>query len=140
MTRVYVDMVADLFHFGHVEMLRRARLLGDELVVGLHSDEDCAAYKRPPVMKLHERAAVVQACRYVDEVLLNAPLVSDRDWIERNRLDIVVHGDDFSEEVARRYYAVSMDMGIFRFIPYTQGISTTEIIERLRHVDENVEE
>jgi len=46
MTRVYVDMVADLFHPGHVNILRSARALGHELVVGFHSDQDATAYKR----------------------------------------------------------------------------------------------
>ena len=55
MTRVYVDMAADLFHFGHVELLRRARELGDVLVVGIHSDETVARYKRSTVMTMEER-------------------------------------------------------------------------------------
>ncbi len=56
-TRVYVDMVGDLFHAGHVALLRAARALGDELVVGVLSDADAAAYKRTPVMTLEERLA-----------------------------------------------------------------------------------
>ena len=74
MTRVYADMVADLFHAGHVEFLRRARELGDELVVGIHSDETVAGYKRAPVMTMAERVRVVAACRHVDEVVPDAPL------------------------------------------------------------------
>ena len=63
MTRVYADMVGDLFHHGHVEFLRRARDLGDELVVGVHSDATAESYKRTPVMTMDERVRVVEACR-----------------------------------------------------------------------------
>lgn len=131
MIRVYADMVADLFHFGHVEFLRQSKMLGDELVVGVHSDQTVTEYKRPPVMKMEERIAVVRACRYVDEVLPDAPLVADEDWLDRHRLDLVVHGDDFDEEDLLRYYGPARQRGILRLVPYTAGISTTEIIRRL---------
>jgi len=131
MTRVYADMVADLFHSGHVEFLRKAKALGDELVVGVHSDDDAAAYKRRPVLSMGERVTLVASCRYVDEVLPNAPIAVTRDWIERHRIDLVVHGDDFDAEHVAQYYSVPLEMGIFRTVPYTKGISTTEIIGRL---------
>ena len=54
-------MVGDLFHFGHVRLFERAALLGDELVVGLHSDAVVASYKRLPVLSLDERVAVISA-------------------------------------------------------------------------------
>ena len=55
MGRVYVDMAADLFHYGHVAFLRRARELGDFLIVGVHSDETLASYKRWPILSMLER-------------------------------------------------------------------------------------
>jgi cytidyltransferase-like protein len=57
--RVYVDLVGDLFHAGHVEFLRAARSFGDWLVVGVLSDDVVAAYKRRPITTLEERVAVV---------------------------------------------------------------------------------
>ena len=98
MTRVYVDMVADLFHYGHVEFLGQARTLGDVLVVGIHSDETVQGYKRSPIMTMEERMRVVSACRFVDEVLPDAPLTVTADWIKRHDIDLVVHGDDLDEE------------------------------------------
>ena len=67
--RVYVDAVADLFHYGHVGFLEKASALGDYLIVGVHSDETVSSYKRKPVMRMDERIAVVQGCRFVDEVV-----------------------------------------------------------------------
>jgi cytidyltransferase-like protein len=94
MTRVYADMVGDLFHYGHVRFLERASRLGDALVVGIHSDETVRAYKRAPVMTMEERIQVIAACRFVDEVIPDAPLIVSREWIEEHQLDLVVHGDD----------------------------------------------
>lgn len=72
-TRVYVDMVGDLFHPGHVELLRQARSFGNWLVVGVLADDVVETYKRRPIMTLDERVAVIRACRYVDEVIPDAP-------------------------------------------------------------------
>ncbi|MQG21126.1 MAG: adenylyltransferase/cytidyltransferase family protein [SAR202 cluster bacterium] len=132
--RVYVDMVADLFHYGHVGFLEKASTLGDYLIVGVHSDETVNSYKRKPVMRMDERIAVVQGCRFVDEVVPNAPLVVNRDWISKYQIDLVVHGDDFDSEMHHRLYGDPIEMGIFRTVPYTPGVSTTDIIERLKNI------
>jgi cytidyltransferase-like protein len=131
MTRVYVDMVADLFHHGHVEFLRRARELGDALIVGVHDDDTVASYKRRPVMTMDERIRVVAACRYVDEAVPNAPLVVGADWLDRHRIDLVAHGDDFTEETLLAFYRVPMERDMFRIVPYTPTISTTAILDRI---------
>ena len=131
MTRVYVDMVADLFHYGHVAYLKKARTLGDHLVVGVHADDVVASYKRAPILTMEQRIASVAACRYVDEVLPNAPLIVDRPWIEIHDINLVVHGDDMSPEQLKHLYGVPIEMGIFRTVQYTKGISTSEIIRRI---------
>ena len=76
----------------------------------------------------------MSGCRYVDEVLPDAPLGVTRDWIERHAIDLVVHGDDFSDEQLDSQYRAPIDMGIFRTVPYTRGISTSEIIRRCQGV------
>lgn len=68
MKNVYVIGVFDLFHFGHVELLRRAKELGDRLIVAINGDEMVASYKRRPFLSERDRLEVVKACRYVDEV------------------------------------------------------------------------
>ena len=132
MTRVYVDMVADLFHFGHVRFLEQARAFGDHLIVGIHSDATVASYKRTPIMTMEERIESVRGCRFVDEVVPDAPLIVTREWIDRNGIDLIVHGDDFDPALAERLYGVPMALGIFRTVPYTPGISSTELIRRIR--------
>lgn len=125
-------MVADLFHYGHMNFLKQARTHGDFLLVGIHTDEAVTVYKRRPIFSMEERVASVEGCRYVDQVVPYAPLTIDREWIEKHNIDLVMHGDDFSSELERLCYEIPMEMGIYRTVGYTKGISTTEIISRIK--------
>ena len=140
MIRVYADITGDIFHYGHVEFLKKARSLGDYLIVGIPADDDLVSYKRRPILTMEERVASVAGCRYVDEVIPNAPFALDRDWIEKHNIDLVVHGDDFLQEELEYYYKVPIEMGILRVVPYTKGISTTEIIRRVKERLDNSSE
>ena len=132
MIRVYADIVGDLFHYGHVELLKKARALGDYLLVGVCADDLVGLNKRKPILTLEERAAAVAGCRYVDQVLPNAPWIIDREWIDQHDIHLVVHGDDYTQEQREYVFKVPIEMGIFRTAPYTQGISTSEIITRIQ--------
>ena len=109
--RVYAEMVADLFHRGHVEFLKQVQALGDYLIVGVMSDDDATDGKRHPILTLQERNIVVAACKYVDEAIPNAPWRIDSDWIAKHQIDLVVHGDDFSEQELDFFYSVPIEMG-----------------------------
>lgn len=130
--RVYVDMVGDLFHMGHVALLKAARDFGDWLIVGLLSDEVASVYKRRPVMNLAERVAVVEACRYVDEVLPNAPYRVTTEFLDEHDISVVVHGDDISPDALEEVFGPVSAAGKLRLVRYTAGISTTELIRRAR--------
>ncbi|MBS0653718.1 MAG: adenylyltransferase/cytidyltransferase family protein, partial [Verrucomicrobia bacterium] len=129
--RVYADIVGDLFHAGHIEFFKKAKECGDYLIICVLSDEDVESYKRVPILTLQERAAVISACRYVDEVIVAPPLRLTKEWIEEHEIDLVVHGDDFNPDMLMDQYGVSIEMGIFKAVPYTRGISTTNIINRI---------
>jgi len=144
--RVYVDMTADLFHYGHANFLRQSRLFGQEqasqrrlsgvhVIVGVHSDEDVAAYKRTPIMNMQERMQSVQQSRYVDEVVGNAPLSIPKTYLLRLGVDAVLHGDDFSQDTVDSMYGAAIKMGIFHTVPYTQNISTSELIQRIQRAN-----
>jgi cytidyltransferase-like protein len=133
-TRVYVDMVGDLFHPGHVALLRAAREFGDWLIVGVLSDEVAAAYKRRPVMTLAERVAVIEACRYVDEVLPDSPYQVTEEFLDERGIALVVHGDDISPETVEEVFGSVAAAGRLRLVRYTPGVSTTELISRARQV------
>jgi len=131
-TRVYVDMVGDLFHAGHVSLLRAARELGDHLVVGILSDETVAAYKRRPIMNLAERVAVIEACRYVDEVIPDAPARLTPEFLDEHKLALVVHGDDVEAAAAADVYGPAVKTGRLHLVPRSGSISTTDLIARVR--------
>lgn len=67
--RVYLDGCFDVMHYGHANALRQARMLGDQLVVGLISDVEIRAAKGPPVMNYAERKTLVGSVKWVDEVI-----------------------------------------------------------------------
>ena len=127
--RIYADGVFDLFHYGHVRLLKRARELGDTLVVGVVTDEDAQSYKRTPIMNLDERMEMVRSCRYADEVVV-AELVLTQEFIEAQRIDAVIHGSDSPQS---EFYSVPIELGIMRYLPYTDSVSTTDIIRRITH-------
>ncbi|OMO68582.1 hypothetical protein CCACVL1_19898 [Corchorus capsularis] len=155
---VYIDGAFDLFHAGHVEILRVARELGDFLLVGIHNDQTVSSLygatpnslsRQPPlrflqcakrgvhrpIMNLHERSLSVLACRYVDEVIIGAPREVSKDMITTFNISLVVHGtvaesNDFQEEKDNPY-AVPISMGIFRVLDSPLDITTTTIIRRI---------
>jgi len=129
--RVYVDMVADLFHPGHVSFFKKARQFGDYLIVGLISDEVCKDYKRLPIMTLQERVDAVSACKYVDEVIPDSPLYLTDEFLDEHNIDVVIHGDDYTEEQVQMYYGPAVKRGIYQAVGYTSGISTSDLIKRI---------
>lgn len=130
MVRVYADVVADLFHSGHINLFKQAREFGDYLVVGVHSDKIIQTYKRSPVMNERNRYDIVRQCRLVDEVIEDAPLIITQEFLEEHQIDIVVHGDDFEE--GDKQHRIPHSMGIMRYVAYTKGISTTQIINKIK--------
>lgn len=85
----------DLFHPGHVLLLKRARELGTKLVVGLSTDEFNAIKGKKSVMSYHDRKVVLESCRYVDEVFAEETWAQKPDDIQKFGADIFVMGDDW---------------------------------------------
>ncbi len=93
--RIYADGVYDLFHFGHALQLRQAKLSFPRvhLLAGVCSDALCAENKSPPAMTHAERVAAVRQCRWVDEVVPDAPWAPDQAWIDKHRIDYIAHDE-----------------------------------------------
>ena len=125
-------MAADMFHVGHLNLIKRAKAHGDYLIVGIHSDEDISSYKRAPIIPENERYEIVESCKFVDEVVRAAPLVMNEGFIIQNKIDLIVRGDDVTEEHKRQQH-VPIQMGIMRYLPRTPAISTSNIIEKIRN-------
>ena len=132
---VYMDGVFDLFHIGHLRAIERCATLGHRVLIGVVGDDACAEYKRRPIVREHERADIVRALRVVDEVICPCPLVVSEEFMRAHRIGLVVHGFANQADAASQdhFYAVPRRLNMFREVPYYNGCSTTEIIERICH-------
>jgi len=138
---VYTGGTFDLFHSGHTRFLKACRrLAGDngKVIVALNEDDFIQAYKgRPPIMSFAERKEVLLACKYVDGVVPNFSGADSKPCIGSVQPDLVVIGDDWAR---KDYYAQMQftqawldkhNIGLV-YVPYTQGISTTELKQRIK--------
>lgn len=119
--RVITFGTYDLFHIGHLNILRRAKELGDYLIVGISTDALNFSKKQYyPVYNQQDRLEIVDAIKYVDEVFFEESLELKRDYIIRFKADILVMGDDW----AGKFDFVS-DVCKVVYLPRTDGISTS---------------
>ncbi|KAH6561897.1 hypothetical protein BASA50_002085 [Batrachochytrium salamandrivorans] len=136
--RIWVDGCFDGMHYGHANALRQAKMMGDYLVVGVHSDEEIERNKGPTVIKENERYAAVAACKWVDEVVPNAPYLTMVDYLDKYNCDFCVHGDDVTTmaDGSDCYHAVKA-AGRYKECKRTEGISTTDLVERMLFLKAN---
>ena len=128
----------DMHHFGHANAIRQAALLGHELYVGIHTDEEVMRFKGPPIMNAQERYAAARACKWVSRVIEGVPYVTDVADIEKYEIDFVVHGDDLSTDLnGNNSYQSIIDIGKFKIVKRTEGISTTDLVGRMLLVTKN---
>jgi len=95
-SRVWVDGCFDMMHFGHANAIRQAKEMGDVLIVGVHSDAEVLRNKGPTAMTEDERYNAVAACKWVDEVVKDAPYTTQLETLDEYDIDFVVHGDDIT--------------------------------------------
>ncbi len=140
--RVYVDGVFDLFHYGHADMLRRVKEhFGPSAVicVGVCSDADCKKYKRRPLLNQQERIHSVSMCKYVDEVVSDAPWIIDEEFLKKYEIDVVCHdGTPYAAPGTNDVYEYVKSVGKFVHIPRTEGISTSNIIHRVLLIEGHI--
>ena len=122
MKKVITYGTYDLLHRGHINLLRRARALGDHLTVGLSTDEFNALKDKQAYYTFEERQLVLEAVRYVDEVIPEDNWEQKVDDVQRHRIDVFVMGDDWAGHFdnLRPYCEVV-------YLTRTEGISTTQI-------------
>jgi glycerol-3-phosphate cytidylyltransferase len=134
--KVYTGGTFDLFHAGHVAFLQRCSELG-KVIVSLNTDEFIEEYKgKPPVISYADRMAVLLSCRWVDEVVENSGGIDSTIAIEEVWPDYIAIGSDWARKDYYKQMGFDQDWLDERdisliYIPYTEGISSTAIKERM---------
>jgi glycerol-1-phosphate dehydrogenase [NAD(P)+] len=132
---VYVIGVFDLFHRGHVEFLKKARSLGEKLIIAVNGDDMVSEYKRKPLMPEQDRLEIIKTCKYVDDAFIINEY-DNKEYIEKYNIDVIVHGSDWErssylEQICVTEEYLKENNVEVVFIPYTSGISTSGLIRQI---------
>ena len=123
----------DLFHVGHIRLLKRLSALGDKLIVGISSDEFNALKGKKSFFSYEERAEIIESCKYVSAVFPEHNWQQKKDDIIKYNADIFAMGDDWAGK-----FDDLKDVCSVVYLPRTEDISTTAIKKALSNV--NIEE
>ncbi|GLU08648.1 hypothetical protein SLE2022_255480 [Rubroshorea leprosula] len=134
--RVYADGIFDLFHFGHARALEQAKKLfpNSYLLVGCCNDELTHKFKGKTVMTDKERYEALRHCRWVDEVIPDAPWVLTKEFLDKHQIDYVAHDSlpyADASGAGNDVYEFVKSIGKFKETKRTEGISTSDIIMRI---------
>jgi glycerol-3-phosphate cytidylyltransferase len=140
MSVIYTGGTFDLFHAGHVNLLKRCKDIAGvdgKVVVSVNSDAFVSKYKGlTPVMSQDERVNVLKSCKFVDEVIINMGDEDSKSTIVSIQPQYIVIGSDWARKDYYKQMNFTQDwldeMGIgLVYVPYSHGISTTEIKKRI---------
>ncbi|XP_057786516.1 choline-phosphate cytidylyltransferase 2-like [Salvia miltiorrhiza] len=134
--RVYADGIYDLFHFGHARSLEQAKKLfpNTYLLVGCCNDDTTHKYKGKTVMNDAERYESLRHCKWVDEVVPDAPWVINQEFLDKHRIDFVAHDSlpyADASGAGNDVYEFVKKVGRFKETKRTDGISTSDVIMRI---------
>jgi glycerol-3-phosphate cytidylyltransferase len=129
----YTTGVFDMFHIGHLNILKRAKEQCDYLIVGVSTDEVVEEYKKKtPIIKFEERIAIVEAIKYVDKVVPQTTMDKMEAW-KQLKFDVMFHGSDWKgsdmyNHIIEKFNNVGVKV---IFLPHTEGVSSTLLTEVL---------
>lgn len=130
----YTTGVFDMFHIGHLNILRRAKDLCDYLIVGVSTDECVKNYKnKTPIIPFEHRAAIVAAIRYVDEVIPQKNM-DKLEVLKDRHFDVMFHGDEWKgTDLYNRYEEEFAKYGAcIVYLSHTEGISSSILREIIK--------
>lgn len=129
----YTTGVFDLFHIGHLNILKRAKEQCDYLIVGVSTDDLVESYKyKRPIIPFEQRFAIVEAIKYVDQVVPQVSMDKIEAW-KVLKFDVMFHGSDWKDsdmynKIINDFKEVGVDVV---FLPHTDGISSTMLRDSL---------
>jgi glycerol-3-phosphate cytidylyltransferase len=133
----YTSGVYDLFHIGHLNLLKNAKGLCDKLIVGVSTDKLVEYKHKHPVIPFEERIEIVRSCKFVDAAIPQEELDKYKMW-EKLHFDVLFVGDDWYntpswKEMQEKFDKVGVRVVYF---PYTKGTSSTLLNETLKTLRE----
>ena len=130
--RVFTSGTFDLFHVGHLNILQKSANLGDELIVGVSTDELIQEYKgMKPIIPFEQRFRIIESIGCVTKVVKQVKL-TEIAQLQRENIDIVTIGDDWKEKYLEGLDWIDNQPGKrVVYFPYTPGISTTGIKKKI---------
>lgn len=137
----YTTGVFDLFHIGHLNIIRKAKDYCEHLIVGVSSDELVENYKKiKPIIPFEERVKIVGAIKYVDQIVVQDNFNKITAW-EKYKFNVHFHGNDWENTDAYNNILEELKKrGVDNiFFPYTKGTSTTNIKKYIYEVLKNQE-
>ncbi|CAG9801745.1 unnamed protein product [Chironomus riparius] len=133
--RIYCDGIYDLFHQGHARQMMQAKNIFPKcevyLIVGCCNDEMTHAKKGVTVLRDTERYEAIRHCRYVDEVLKDAPWIITEKFLHENKIDFVAQDSSPYVSDGNDIYKMVKDKNMFIPTQRTDGISTSDILKRI---------
>ncbi len=135
----YTTGVFDMFHIGHLNLLKNAKARCDYLIVGVSTDEVVYEYKgKMPIIQFEERLAIVEAIKYVDKVVPQVNMNKLEAW-NTLRFDVLFHGSDWKDSEMYNKIILSLEKvgADVVFLPHTEGTSSTLLSEVLYKVSNN---
>lgn len=129
----YTTGVFDMFHVGHLNILKKAKEQCDYLIVGVSTDENVKNYKnKTPIIPYKERKEIVEAIKYVDKVVPQVNMDKFEAW-QKLHFDVIFHGNDWKNssmynEMEKKLASVGVD---FVYFEYTKGTSSTILRKKL---------
>lgn len=129
----YTTGVFDMFHIGHLNILKNAKARCDYLIVGVSTDEVVESYKNHlPIVPFEERFEIVSAIKYVDEVVPQTSM-NKMEAYKKLKFDVLFHGSDWKgsdmyNKIIEDFSKIGVDVV---FLPHTEGTSSTMLREKL---------
>ena len=132
----YTTGVFDMFHIGHLNLLRNAKEQCEKLIVGVSTDEVVKVYKnKQPIIPFNERIEIVKSIRYIDEVVSQTSMDKMEAW-KRLHFDVLFHGTDWKNtnmynRIVEEFKDINVDVV---FLQHTEGVSSTLLADVLHKI------
>lgn len=129
----YTTGVYDMFHIGHLNILKKAKENCDFLIVGVSTDELVENYKgKTPIIPFEQRIEIIKSIKYVDKAIPQTTMDKYKVW-EQEKFDVLFHGDDWKNsetynEIENKLKNVGVE---FIYFPYTRDISSTQLRKKI---------